>query len=133
MSSYDQTIKDIEASFGSTPGFLKGVPQDVLVHMWPVMKTYVLGQTKIPPKYREMIALASAATMKCPYCEAFHRGAAKMNGATDEELAEVATIIGQTTFWSAVLHSMHYDMATFMKEFQSIGDYLTKKTAPTPT
>lgn len=131
MSSYDQTVKDIETSFGSVPGFLKGVPQDVLVQMWPVMKTFILGQTKIPPKYREMIALASAATMKCPYCEAFHRGAAKMNGATDEELAEAATIIGQTTFWSSVLHSMHYDMGTFMKELQSIGDYLTKKTAPT--
>lgn len=131
MSSYDQTLKDIETSFGSVPGFLKGVPQDVLVQMWPVMKTYILGQTRIPPKYREMIALASAATMKCPYCEAFHRGAAKMNGATDEELAEAATIIGQTTFWSSVLHSMHYDMETFMKELQSIGDYLTKKAAPT--
>lgn len=131
MSSYDQAIKDIETSFGSVPGFVKGVPQDVLVQMWPLMKTYILGQSKIPPKYREMIALAAAATMKCPYCEAFHRGAAQMNGATDEELAEAATIIGQTAFWSSVLHSMHYDMATFMSELQSIGEYLTKKAAPT--
>lgn len=40
---------------------------------------------------QEMIELAVAATIKCPYCETFHKGAAQMNGATDEELAEVET------------------------------------------
>jgi len=55
--SYTQTTKDIEATIGSLPGFMKeGLPQDVLVQMWPIMKKYVLGQSTIPPKYREMIA-----------------------------------------------------------------------------
>lgn len=130
--SYDQTTKDIEATIGTMPGFMKaGIPQDVLVQMWPIMKKYVLGQSTIPQKYREMIALASAATMKCPYCEAFHRGAARMYGATEEELKEVGALVGQTTFWSSVLHAQNYDINAFMKEFQAIGEHLTKQASAT--
>lgn len=127
MASYQETVSEIEKDLGSFPGFFKGVPQDVLTQMWPVFKRYTLGESKIPPKYREMIGLAVAATLKCPYCELFHRGAAQMNGASDEELAEAAAIAGQTAFWSNVLHARHYDINTFTKEFQAIGEHLSKK------
>lgn len=125
--SYQETVTDIEKSLGSFPGFFKGVPQDVLMQMWPIFKKYTLGESKIPPKYREMIGLAVAATIKCPYCETFHKGAAQMNGATDEELAEAAALAGQTIFWSNILHAQHYDVNIFMKEFQAMGEYLSKK------
>jgi AhpD family alkylhydroperoxidase len=125
--SYQETVKEMEEAFGIFPRFFKGVPQDVLMQMWPIMKRYILGESKIPPKYREMIGLAVAATLKCPYCEIFHKGAAQMHGATEEELAEVAALAGQTTFWSNVLHAQHYDMNTFMKEFQAMGEQLSKK------
>jgi hypothetical protein len=74
--SYQETLSDIEKEFGIVTGFLKGVPEDVLMQMWPVMKRYILEESRIPPKYREMIGLAVAATLKCPYSEIFHRGAA---------------------------------------------------------
>ncbi len=127
MSSYQETVKDIEKELGSVPGFFKGVPQDVLTQMWPVFKRYNIEESKIPSKYREMIGLAVAATLKCPYCELFHRGAAQMNGASEEELAEGAAIAAETAFWSHVLHAMHYDINTFTKEFQAIGEHLSKK------
>ena len=129
--SYNQTRTDMEQTFGSFPGFFNGVPQDVMVQMWPIMKKYIFGQSTIPPKYREMIGLAVAATLKCPYCETFHRGAAKMHGATDEELAEVGAITGQTSFWSSVLHAQNYDVNTFLKEFQAMGEKLSKKQSMT--
>lgn len=125
--SYESSAKDVQDTFGFVPGFMKGVPQDVLVQMWPLMKKYILGQSVIPPKYREMISLAAAATMKCPYCEMFHREVAKMYGATEEELAEVGILAGQTAFWSAALHAQHYDMTSFLKEFQAIGEHMAKK------
>ena len=128
--SYEQTKSEMEKTFGFLPGFFNGVPQDVLVQMWPFMKKYMLGESKIPGKYREMISLAVAATLKCPYCETFHRGAAKMMGATDEELAELGALVGQVTFWSSVLHTQNYDMNTFMKEFQAIGEHFAKHQAP---
>lgn len=132
LMNYQETINEIQTTFGSVPGFFDGVPQDVLVQMWPIMKMYMMGQSKISPKNRELISLAVAATLKCPYCETFHRGAAQMHGATNEERAELGAIVGQVTFWSSVLHTMNYDMATFMKEFQAIGEHFAKKQAAMP-
>jgi len=51
--SYEQTKNEMEKTFGFFPGFFTGVPQDVLVQMWPIMKTYMLGESKIPGKYRD--------------------------------------------------------------------------------
>jgi hypothetical protein len=55
MGEYEDTLKDIQKSFGIVPGFMKGLPQDVLIHDWPLMKKYTLGESKIPAKYRELM------------------------------------------------------------------------------
>ena len=64
MGEYEDALKDIEKSFGFVPGFLKGLPQDVLIHDWPLMKKYTLGESKIPAKYRELMGLAVACQHK---------------------------------------------------------------------
>jgi AhpD family alkylhydroperoxidase len=125
--SYQQTVREIENTFGSMPGFLKNAPQDVLIQMWPIMKKYELGESVIPQKYREMMALATAAAMKCPYCQMFHKEVAKMYGASEEELNELAAIVAQTSFWSAILHTQNYDMNKFLQELQAMGSYMSKK------
>jgi AhpD family alkylhydroperoxidase len=73
------------------------------------------------------MVLAAAAAMKCPYCQTFHREGAKMYGASEEELNELAAIVAQTSFWSAVLHTQNYDMNKFGQELQSIGTHMSGK------
>jgi AhpD family alkylhydroperoxidase len=126
MGEYENTLKDIEKTFGFVPGFMKGLPQDVLVHDWPLMKKYTLGESKIPAKYRELMGLAVAANIKCPYCQLFHMSVAKMVGATAEELAEVAFLASYTSRWSSMIHAQHYSYETFAKETQQIGEFLSK-------
>jgi AhpD family alkylhydroperoxidase len=125
--SYQQTVKEIENTFGSVPEFFKDTPQDVLTQMWSLMKKYELGDSVIPQKYREMMALATAAAMKCPYCQTFHKEVAKMYGASEAELNELAVIVAQTSFWSAILHTQNYDMNKFVQELQAIGEHMSKK------
>jgi len=48
--------------------------------------------SKIPRKYRELMAIAIACTTQCPYCLDVHTRNAKKAGATREEVAE-ATLI----------------------------------------
>jgi AhpD family alkylhydroperoxidase len=117
----------MERTLGSIPGFFSAVPPDMLVQMWPAIKTYFLGQTRIPAKYREMISLAVAKALKCSSCETFHHTAAKMNGASDDELAEVGAILAQVTFWSTIMGSMNYDMSAFMREFQAMAERFAKQ------
>ena len=126
MAEYEDTLKDIEASLGIVPDFMKALPAEVLMSDWPLMKKYVLGESKIPGKYREMIALAVAANLKCPYCQLFHTGAAKLHGTSDDELKEVFFLASLTTRWSAMIHAQHYDYDKFAKEFAQIGEHLSK-------
>jgi AhpD family alkylhydroperoxidase len=46
----------------------------------------------IPPKYRELMAIAVALTTQCAYCLDVHTKKAKEAGVTREELAEAAFI-----------------------------------------
>jgi AhpD family alkylhydroperoxidase len=126
MDQYEKTLDDVKKTFGFVPGFMKALPKDVLVAEWPLFRKYSIEESDIPPKYRELIGLAVAANIKCPYCQLFHMGAAKMNGATEKELAEVATLAGWTSFWSAMIHAQDYDYATFKNEFERMGAYLQK-------
>jgi AhpD family alkylhydroperoxidase len=126
MGEYENTLKDIEKTFGFVPGFMKGLPQDVLIHDWPLMKKYTLGESKIPAKYRELLGLAVAANIKCPYCQLFHKSVAQMYGATPEEFAEIAFLASYTSRWSSMIHAQHYSYETFAKETQKIGEFLSK-------
>jgi AhpD family alkylhydroperoxidase len=119
----EATRADIEATFGFVPGFWE-LNDDDLVGEWPNFKRYAFGETEIPPKYRELIGLAIAANIKCPYCQHFHRGTAKMHGATEEELNEVAFLASWTARYSAIIHGMDYDYETFVDEFDRIADHL---------
>lgn len=122
--TYDTTTDEIETTLGTVPGFMDSLPEEDLVHEWPVFKQYVLGESEIPPKYRELMGLAVAANIKCPYCQAFHRATAQLHGATEEELAEVAVLAGLTARWSSMIHAQHYDIDTFEQELEQIGEHL---------
>ena len=126
MGEYEDTLADIKKTFGVVLDQFKVIPHDVVPHEWAEMKWY-LGQTKIPAKYKELIGLAVAATIKCPYCIYFHTRAAKMNGATDEEIAELAILTRITTGWSAILHASNMDLESFKKQFAEAEAYMKKQ------
>jgi AhpD family alkylhydroperoxidase len=92
--------------------------------MWPIFKKYHLGESQIPQKYRELLMLAVSAAIKCPYSILYHREAARMMGASEDELAEVTMLVSSTGFWSDVLHSMNYDKDKFAKELEKAGEHL---------
>jgi AhpD family alkylhydroperoxidase len=126
MVEYEDTLKDIQKSLGIVPGFMKALPEDVLIHDWPLFKKYTLGESKMPAKYRELIGLAIAANIKCPYCILFHKSAAQLYGATTEEFAEIDFLASYTSRWSSMIHAQNYSYETFAKETAQIGEYLSK-------
>src|SRR5258706_16334567 len=58
----------------------------------------------IPPKYRELIAVAVACTTQCPYCIEAHAKAAKAAGASREELVEAAFVAAALRAGGAATH-----------------------------
>jgi AhpD family alkylhydroperoxidase len=127
MGEYEDSLAEIKKTMGIVLDQFKVIPHDAVSPEWAEMKKFSFGETKIPAKYRELIGLAVAASIKCPYCSYFHTRAAKMNGATDDEIAEVALLTRFTTGWSAILHASSIDLDSFKKQFSEVEAHLKKQ------
>jgi AhpD family alkylhydroperoxidase len=122
-----KTLAEIKETFGFVPGFFEDFKWDELALSggWELFKKFELGETNIPPKYRHMIALATAAAIKCPYCTRFHKAAAELFGATETELQETALTGSLVGYFSNYLHGRHYPIEKFEEELEPIGKNLS--------
>jgi len=111
--------KEIQQMFGSVPGFMTAVPDAHIGPLWEEMRKLQLESGQIPPKYQQLIMLAVSTYAKCKYCTDFHTEVARAVGATKEEIAETALLVGHTAQWSNFLGGMQYDYDQFKKEVRS--------------
>jgi AhpD family alkylhydroperoxidase len=115
------TYKDIEATLGIVPGFLKAFPEAGIAGAWSEFKSVQLNPaTKLDGKTKELLGLAVAAQIPCQYCIYFHTAAAKANGASDEEIKEAVAMAAIVRHWSTVLNGMSIDQAAFDSEVDQI-------------
>jgi AhpD family alkylhydroperoxidase len=120
-SAAEATYKDIEATLGIVPSFMKAFPQSGIPGAWSEMKNLQLSdKTAVSPKNKQLISLAVAAQIPCAYCIHFHTVAAKANGASDEEVKEAVAMGAMTRHWSTVLNGMSIDLSTFKSEVATI-------------
>ncbi len=111
-----EVLTEIEGMFKFAPDWVKAMPESAVGDMWGLLKNVELQKTVIPNKYKELIGLAVAATIKCRYCIFFHTEAAKANGATDDEIKEALLMGGTTNLFSAWVNGSEYDFDKFKKE-----------------
>jgi AhpD family alkylhydroperoxidase len=57
--------------------------------------------------HKQLIAVAVALTTQCPYCIELHVKAARDAGATDQMLAETATVAAAMRAGAAITHASH--------------------------
>jgi len=122
-SEVEQEIKE---TIGLVPGFFDRIPDEYLDVEWEVFKRLQLGETLIPNKYKELMGIALHSETKCRYCTLFHTEAAKLFGATDEEIQEAVHYAKMSLGWSAYLNGMQTDYDQFAAELQQVGEYLSQ-------
>ncbi|HXX73923.1 MAG TPA: carboxymuconolactone decarboxylase family protein [Nitrospiraceae bacterium] len=61
----------------------------------------------IPKKYKELIAVAVALTIQCPYCIELHAGRARDAGASEPEVAEAVLAAAALRAGGAITHGTH--------------------------
>ena len=120
---------DVEAEMkemlGLVPSFFARIPEDYLDFEWELFKRLELGETRIPNKYKELMGIAIHAETKCHYCTLFHTEAAKLFGATDEEIQEAVHYAKMSLGWSAYLNGIRQDYDQFADELARIGEHLS--------
>jgi len=120
-STAQATYRDIEQTLGSVPGFFKLFPEIGIAGAWAEFKSVQLSpKTKLDGKTKELMGLAVAAQIPCGYCIYFHTAAAKLNGATDEEIREAVAMAAIVRHWSTVLNGMQVDLHGFKQETDSV-------------
>lgn len=118
---------DMKETLGIVPSFFARIPDQFLASEWQLMKELEFGETRIPNKYKELIGVAVHSETKCGYCTLFHQEAAKLFGATDEEIQEAAHFAKYTSGWSVYLNGIREDYDRFAREVQEIGSYVGSK------
>ena len=122
--------RDIEEVFGLVPEFFQRVPDYLLPSEWASFKSLVLSdETAIPNKYKEMIGLAVSGATRCRYCAYFHAEAARLFGATEDEITETALIAKNTMGWSTYLNTLQFDYDQFTSEFDQIAAHIREQQA----
>jgi len=121
--------RDIKETFGLVPEWVNQVPDAIIESEWHTMKTFQLGETALPNKYKELIGLAVSGATRCSYCAYFHREAARLFGATDEEINEAAFMSKHTMGWSTYLNTLQFDYDAFVEEFDQIAAHVREQMA----
>jgi AhpD family alkylhydroperoxidase len=105
---------DIEKTLGVVPDFLRLLPEPSLPAAWEQMKSLQLAtETAIPPKYKELIALAVSAQIPCRSCAYFHGQAALSRGATEKEIREAGAAAAGVRHWATVINTVHLEERNF--------------------
>lgn len=117
--------QDIEQTLGSIPNYFKMFPENSIASAWKMMKTIQLNpDTSLSAKDKELIGLAVSAQVPCSYCTYFHTEAAKLNGASNDEVREALAMASLTRFWSTVINGNQMDEQKFKREVGQMLRYV---------
>ena len=128
MATSAEVLQDVEKTLGIVPTFIRELEYDpvALEHSWELVKKFVLGESLIPPKYRELMGIAVAAALHCRFCVTFHSAIARLFGATEEEIKEAAFLAKHTVGWSAFVDGRLADIGQLEKELAKIAEHMSK-------
>jgi AhpD family alkylhydroperoxidase len=119
--------RDIVATLGQVPDFFAPMPDDTLEREWQLWKHFQMEDTALTAREKHLIGLGVASAIHCPYCTYFHRAAAGMMGATEEQMEEASRFAADTSKYSTYLHGLGIDLEAFRRQADEIGEYLTKQ------
>src|SRR5258706_4424622 len=124
------TYQDIQKTLGFVPGFFKAFPETGIAAAWDEVKSVHLSTTTaLPGKTKELIGLAVSAQIPCRPCVYFHTQLAKLNGASDAELADALGMSAHTRHWSTQLNGMQIDLPEVNQDMVRVFAYLKHPTA----
>ena len=122
-----QVEAEIKEELGLVPSFFQSIPDNYIDLEWELFKRLELGETLIPNKYKELMGVALHSETKCRYCVLFHTEAAKLFGATDEEIQEAVHYAKMSLGWSAYINGMKTDYDEFEAELKKVVQHVKSK------
>lgn len=124
----DDVKREMTEALGMVPSFALAVPPTEARLWWQTLRDFQLSdKTALDGKVKELIGLGVASQIPCRYCVLFHTEAARLNGATEQELQEAIFMASVTRMGSTILNGALLDEATFDAELREIVTYLKQQ------
>ncbi len=121
----DATYRSIKKRFGFVPSFIRAFPEVGMAAAWDELVALEMNpNTALAPKTKSLVGIAVSAQIPCRYCIYFDTQAAKMAGATENEIKEAIAMAAITRHWSTVLNGMQIDADTFRQEMVQVFAYV---------
>jgi AhpD family alkylhydroperoxidase len=121
-----EVYSEVNKALGLVPQWIEQMPEGALQGFWGMARDFWLKESKIPNKYKELIGLAVSGATRCRYCALFHTEAAKLFGATNEEIAEASAMSSLSMFGSTFINSQQIDYEKFRQETRDIIAHVRK-------
>ncbi len=126
METRQAVYAEIKKTLGLVPQWIEELPEGAAQGFWGMARDFWLKETKIPNKYKELIGVAVSGATRCKYCALFHTEAARLFGATDEEVAEASAMGALTMFASTFINSQQTDYEKFRQETRDIVAFIKR-------
>jgi AhpD family alkylhydroperoxidase len=120
----EQIYMEMEHTLGIVPSFFKSIPDSSLELEWELFKRIELDESVIPNKYRELIGLAIAGVTKCRYCAFYHSEAARLFGASEEEIEDALHYAKSVVGWSTYVNGLQLDLEQFKDEVMRVCEHV---------
>lgn len=125
--------REITEAFGFVPSTFLTVPPNEMRIWWNAIKDFQMSdRTALPNKTKELIGLGVASQIPCHYCVVFHTEAARLNGATEQEIQEAVFMASVTRMGSTILNGANLDQSTFDKELRDMVAHIKRQKATAP-
>jgi AhpD family alkylhydroperoxidase len=129
-SAAEATRSDIAKTLGFVPHFFQVMADAAVSGAWGEMKGLQLNpNSSLPGKTKELIGLGVAAQVPCRYCVFAHTEFAKLNGASEAEIAEAVAVAGLARQFSAYTNGMQVDESAFRADLKRMADNAKKPSA----
>ena len=116
--------REIEGQLGVVPEWIRQMPEGADAGFWAMARDFWLAETKLPNKYKELIGLAVAGATRCKYCALFHTEAARLFGASQEEITEASMMGAVSMLGSTFLNAQQIDYDQFRDETLKVVKYV---------
>jgi AhpD family alkylhydroperoxidase len=126
--------KDAEASFGFVPDFLRRFPPEALPGAWLNFRDAEGSpSTAIEGKVKSLISLAVSSQIPCRYCIVADTEFAKLEGASDREIAEAVTIGAMARQYITLVEGLQVDEKAYRRDWERLTSGGSKRPAKSAT
>jgi AhpD family alkylhydroperoxidase len=125
--------RDAQQAFGFVPEFVRRFPNEALPGAWLSFRNVEMNpESAIPGKIKSLISLAVASQIPCHYCIVADTEFAKLEGASDREIAEAVAMGSVARQYITVIEGLQVDEKTYRRDWERLtsGPHTAAKPMP---